>query len=311
MALRDIIDMLGTLNTIKRQQEAQTLAEQHERTGAFGEFSKLMPHMVGKEMAPLIRQFSESSGIPEEAFRNMVQNYQPPTADINANVYSQFLEQSAGKSEGANIRREAAYGQATGGGSGAAAISGATADVFGRGLGPEMQRQFTDRTVSGMSSGSLAMDQNLANQPVEVLAAGNRIKLGTQLSAGQREESSNVRGGQVLQGTIAGATLNQGDRRIAQEGNIALLDIQGRADVAGGRQTGINDAQNRYQKNITLISTKHTSDAASGAIIDQMEQDHDYIHGAGSFKRKFGSLEKMKEMRPSRLAQIVGEITGK
>lgn len=310
MALRDMIDMLGTLNTIKRQQEAQALAEQHERTGAFGEFSRLLPRMMDTDQMPeLIQRFSESSGIPIGAFQDMAKHYQPPTADINANVYGSFLKGATG-AEGDRLRRETAYAQGTGAGAGAAAVSGATSDAFGN-LTPALGAQFRNRAVSGMSSGQLAMDQSLSEQPISILAAGNQIKLGTQLSAAERESSETTRGGQKLQGEQAGAQLNYQDRRLAQEGNLGMLEIQGRADVAGGRQTGVNDAQNRYQKNITLISTKHTSDAASGAIIDQMEQDHDYIHGAGSFKRKFGSLEKMKEMRPSRLAQIVGEITGR
>ena len=306
MALRDMIDMLGTLNTIKRQQEAQALAEQHERTGAFGEFSKLLPHMDAGQMPEMIQRFSESSGIPIGAFQDMAKAYQPPTADINANVYGTFLKGATG-AEGDRLRRETAYTQGTGAGAGAAAVSGATSDAFSS-LTPSLGAQFRDRAVTGMSSGKLAMDQSLAGLPFEHLALGNMIGLGTQLSASQREDSSNVRGGQVMQGKIAGAQINAGDRRLAQEGNISMMEIQGRADVSGGRQTGINDAQNRYQKNMTLISTKHTSDAASTAIIDQMEQDHDYVHGQGTFVKKFGSKEKLKEMRPSRVAQIIGNL---
>jgi hypothetical protein len=297
MALRDIIDLLGTVSTIKRQQEAQALAEQHERTGAFGQFQQLLQHTRGaEEMVPLIHSFSQATGINEEALRDQAMHYQAPSGDISSGLFGDYVRQTAGTPAGQSLQRETAYAQGTGQSAGAAARSGAQQQAFA-GLGGEMRRQFDAQTLSGMSLGGLAQDSAMASLPMNDLAAGARIKIGTQTSQPQKDQLS-------LEGTVEGEKLNYQDRALGQSGILGLMGINAREQNAEGHNSMIEGARSRYLKNLQDITQKPQSTAAQRTILDNMQEDYDLIHGQGSFIKRYPNIYSDK-LNPSLILRLM------
>lgn len=302
MPLKDIIDLLGTINSIKRSQEAQALAEQNARVGAYGQFGQLLSHQTNtQDMVPLIHSFSESSGINEEALRDIAAHYQPPSSDISASLFGQYVKGNVDPT----LQRETAYAQGTGQSAGAGARSGAQQGAFGS-MDEAMRRQFNSQTVAGMSTGQAAMDQSLAAMPADQLAHGNAIKLGLAPAAGDILHEQGVTAGQRLQGTIAGEDLNYKDRALAQEGVLGLMHVNAARDTGTG--TAIKEARDRYQKNLEAITTKPTNKAGQYQILENMREDYDFLHGQGSFHQTFPEAYGT-DLNPSLAIRIFNRIS--
>lgn len=278
MALRDIIGLLGTISEIRRYQQAADLAAQHERTSAFGEFTALLPHLRDSGSADeLIRSYASTTGIPETALRDVASRYQQPSADLRANIFQRYIEANAGRPEGDRIQRETAYAEGTGANAGAAARSSATMGAFDN-MDDAMRRGFTSAVLTGLGVGDAAMQNNLASLPVSELTAFNRIKGGTQTSQPQQDENA-------LRGLMGGEDLNQRDRALRQEGILGLIAANSRSGA--GSNQAIEDARNRYNKNLETITTKALTPSGQVSIVSAMREDWDLVHGQGSFERMF------------------------
>lgn len=289
MALRDIIQLLGTIGDLRRYQQAGDLAAQHERTSAFGEFTSLLPHLRDSGSADeLIRSYAQTTGLPETALRDVASRYQQPSADLRSNIFQRYVEQNVGKPEGARIQRETAYAEGTGANQGAAARSEATTQAFGS-MDDAMRHGFNSAVLTGLGVGDAAMQNNLAGLPVSDLTSFNRIKGGTQTSQPQMDTNA-------LQGLMGGEELNFKDRALRQEGILGLISANARGG-AGSNQM-IEDARNRYNKNLETITTKALSKAGQMSIVKAMEEDWDLVHGQGAFRRSYPELYTGKPIAP-------------
>jgi|SRR3982750_1615249 len=280
MALRDIIQMLGTVSEMKRYQQAAELAQQHETTSAYGEFMSLLPQLRDPaQLAQSIQSFSATTGIPIQALAEMAQGYQPSAEVQRASTFQQYRAKNPSDE---TLPRETAYAVGTGQTQGSSARSQATVDAFSAlPQNIDWQDAFRSQVLAGMGAGDVALQANLMHTPIQDLTHYNRIRYGTEISA---PDVAHL----MFSGTESGEKLNQGDREIASRNILGLIESQSRGGQVSNE--AIDAATKRYTDAIEKVSTTVMSPAGQVAYVKIAQENYDRLHGPGSFLQAYPEI---------------------
>lgn len=166
--IQGLIQTIASLRSLQLQQAAQELAKQQQQVGAMGQFQGMLQQSDPSQLASIIPQFSQATGVSPDILNQLAKSTPPSTATTKSRAVASGAQQLQGSQD-----VPAATMELGGMSPGAASRDKLMASLFGgasdyySNLTPDQQRGYqqgiVQATATGQDVGSAAMSTATAD----------------------------------------------------------------------------------------------------------------------------------------------------
>lgn len=333
MALADIIQMIGTVSNMRRQEEAQALAQQQGAVTAYSQFGQVIKNVRDPgQRLQLINSYAAQTGLDPQALQQVADHQEQTTAEQLANLNTDAILNAQGQQVAhdtpayQDLYKQAASMAFTNHTVGENRSDQERVDAFNALKDDKTpmgayRRDTLHLHALGLGTPEQTQLGYATNQlPAPDFKVAARANIGAGLSAPQaagnalQSEGLGIqREGQQSQAAIAGAQLNQageiargqldlGMLGVTERDNASLRATQARLQKA----TAATNTQKEMMANIAKVTGQAQTAAGYKFYMDAIEGQYNSLHGAGTFKKDFGANPSFTPGNIQRMFQKMG-----